>query len=138
MSTIWTPGGEHEPRERSGPEEQEPADSLGDGSGVAEEEAVAEQLRQLRRELAEVPVADVVANHVVGLWQLAIVHLAPEGDAPPKLEEARLAIDAMAALVEGLADRLGPHGSPLQEALAQLRLAYVNVSRPASDDSGAP
>jgi hypothetical protein len=74
-------------------------------------------------------VGDIVANHAVGLWQLAIVHLAPEGDTPPRLDEARIAIDAMASLVEGLGERLGAHEAPLRDALAQLRLVYVQVSR---------
>ena len=73
--------------------------------------------------------ADIVANHAVGLWQLAIVHLAPEDESPPSLDEARLAIDAHGGLVDGLGDRLGPHEEPLRDALAQLRLAFVQVER---------
>ena len=48
-----------------------------------------------------------------------------------RLEEARLAIDAMAALVEGLAGRLGRDEATLKDALAQLRLAFVQISREA-------
>jgi hypothetical protein len=86
-----------------------------------------------RAELASVPVPDIIANHAVGLWQLALLHLLPdpadEGLEPvPRLEEAALAIDALAALVDGLGGRLAPHDEALREALAQLRLAYVQVS----------
>jgi hypothetical protein len=62
----------------------------------------------------------------MGIYELAAIHLtAPE----PKLVEASLAIDALAALVEGLAGRLGEPEATLQEALLQLRTAYVEVSK---------
>jgi hypothetical protein len=63
----------------------------------------------------------------VGLWQLAVLHLVPDGGAPPRLEDAALAIDALAAVVEELGDRLGVHAEPLRDALSQLRLAFVAV-----------
>ena len=75
-----------------------------------------------RAELASVPVTDIVANHAVGLWQLAVLHLMPDPDpdglpAAPRLDEARLAIDALGALVDGLGDRLAPHDETLRDAL---------------------
>ena len=82
----------------------------------------------MRAELAGTPVADLVANHAIGLWQLAVLHLTPEEGAPLRLDEAGLAIDAMAALVDGLGDRLGENATPLRDALAQLRMAFVQVS----------
>jgi hypothetical protein len=75
--------------------------------------------------LAATPVEDVVANHAYGLFELARLHLSLE---PPQLDQARLAIDAFACLVEGLGARLGPAGPELTEALANLRLAYVQLS----------
>lgn len=96
-----------------------------------EEEAMArEQLRQLREQLASTPVADIVANHVIGLWELAVLHLTPDEGRPPDLEQASVAIDAIGAIVEGLGDRLGQNAEPLRDALAQLRLAFVELSRP--------
>lgn len=125
MSTIWTPSGEHDPEQSN--EENEATEASGPVGEPGDPELEAE-LRRLREQLAATPVADIVANHAVGMWQLAIVHLAPEGDTPPNLDEARLAIDAMAALVEGMGDRLGEHETPLRDALAQLRLVFVQVS----------
>jgi hypothetical protein len=95
-----------------------------------EEEAEArEQLRQIREQLANTPVADIIANHVIGLWELAVLHLTgPDETSGPNLAEASLAIDGVAAVVEGLGDRLGQNAEPLREALAQLRLAYVQAS----------
>ena len=54
--------------------------------------------------IAEVPAEVVVTNHVMGLYELAAIHLSAE---QPDLAAASLAIDAMAAVVEGLGDRLG-------------------------------
>ncbi len=100
MSTLWTPGGENDP------EEPESTAATADaGVGGPEDEAAREQLRALREQLAQTPVADIVANHAIGLWQLALLHLSAEEGTEPDLEEARLAIDGVAALVEGLEGR---------------------------------
>ena len=92
-----------------------------------DEAALAEELRRVRAELASTPVIDLIANHAVGLWQLAVLHLVPEGDEAPQLADAALAIDVLAAIVEGLGDRLDRHAGPLRDALAQLRMAFVQV-----------
>ena len=46
---------------------------------------------------------------------------------PPDREASALAIDALACLVEGLDDRLGDDASVLRDALANIRLAFVQV-----------
>jgi hypothetical protein len=128
VSTLWTPSGEHEP-EPEGP--SAPPPGPGGGEALSEEE-----LAQMRQQLAATPVVDIIANHAIGMWQLAVLHLSVEGAEPPHLDEARLAIDAMAALVEGLGEDLGPHQGPLRDALAQLRLAFVELSqRAATNDA---
>ncbi len=83
------------------------------------------ELAALRRELASTPAAIVIANHCYGLFELAALHLSSQ---PPKLEEARLAIDSLALLVEGLGNRLGEPAEPLREALTQIRLAFVKIA----------
>ena len=50
------------------------------------------------------PAEVVVANHAYGLFELAAIHLSQQ---PPDLDQARLAVDALAAVVGGLAGRLG-------------------------------
>ena len=101
--------------------------------GEPSPEELEAEMRRARDELTSVPVADIIANHAVGLWQLAVLHLTPEpgadGSVEPHLQEAGLAIDAFAALVEGLGDRLEPHAEAMREALTQLRLAFVEVTR---------
>jgi hypothetical protein len=80
---------------------------------------------ELRSSLADADPAVIVANHAYGLFELAAVYLSTQ---PPKLLEAQLAIDALAALAEGVGDRLGEAAEPLNEALAQIRLAFVQLS----------
>ncbi|MHB1447037.1 MAG: hypothetical protein ACYCTI_06700 [Acidimicrobiales bacterium] len=118
MSSLWTPGGERPvPRPAAGG----PAD---DPAGNPEEEAVRAELAGVQRQLLEAPPEVVVANHAFGLFQLAALHLSQER---PDLVAARLAIDAMGSLVEGLAGRLGDVEADLQDGLAQIRLAFVQV-----------
>jgi hypothetical protein len=128
VSTIWTPSGEHSPDEQPG--------SGGEEVGAPSDAAVAEELRRVRAELAATPVIDLIANHAVGLWQLAVLHLVPEEGEEPRLEDASLAIDALAALVEDLGDRLGVHAEPLRDALSQLRLAFVSIQERSLEGDG--
>jgi hypothetical protein len=131
VSSLWTPSGEHEPAAAPGEPAVPGSGAPGAGGahdGDVDEAVVREELRRVRAELAGTPVADLVANHAIGLWQLAVLHLTPDEDAPVRLDEAGLAIDAMAALVEQLGDRLGESAEPLRDALAQLRIAYVQIS----------
>ena len=81
-----------------------------------------EELAAMQEQLANTPASVVVANHAVGLFQLAALHLNRRN-----LAEGRLAIDAMAALVEGLAGRLGEEEPALRDGLTQLRMAYVSL-----------
>ncbi|MFV0307682.1 MAG: hypothetical protein ACK5OX_08060 [Desertimonas sp.] len=78
----------------------------------------------VRRQIAEAPAEVVVVNHVMGLYELAAIHLsAPQ----PDLAGAALAIDAVACLVEGLGDRLGPEAPTMRDALNNIRLAFVQI-----------
>lgn len=128
MSSLWTPDGER-PIRREAPGSSLDTDGLGlsaDGQEPSPEEVAAlqEELAAMSAELAQVPAYAIVANHCIGLFQLAAVHLQ---SAPPNLGDAQLSIDAMAAIVEGLKGRLGPDEDTLQDALAQIRLAFVQV-----------
>jgi hypothetical protein len=103
----------------------EESDVLGDGPETDDmlDEAQA-AMEEARRRLAEVPAEIVVTNHVMGLYELAAIHLSAE---PPRFVDAALAIDAVACLVEGLGDRLGPDAKTLAEALGNIRLAFVQI-----------
>jgi hypothetical protein len=96
-------------------------------------------MEKLREQLAQTPAEVVVANHAFGLFELAALHLSLQ---PPQLDQARLAIDALAALVDGLGSRLGEASSQLSDGLSQLRMAYVQIhaavqSRAEEGDLGA-
>jgi hypothetical protein len=92
-----------------------------DGDQLAD---AAEALADTRQRLAEVPAEVVVVNHVMGLYELAAIHLSAQ---PPRLAEAALAIDAVACLVEGLEGRLGDEQSTLKMALDNIRIAFVQI-----------
>jgi len=101
-----------------------PAEDVDDDhDGVSEAELRAE-LDEARRRLADVPAAQVVANHAMGLFELGAIHLSRQ---PPDLAEAAVAIDAMAAVIEALGERLGPNAGVLRDALSQIQMAFVQV-----------
>jgi hypothetical protein len=132
MSSLWTPGGERPVgREPSGPSEPAPREPFG-GPDDVDREPTAEGLAARTRELASTPVAVVVANHAMGLFELAALHLSQQ---PPNLAESAMAIDSMAALVEGLAGRLGENEPTLKDALAQLRMAFVQIKAGLADEA---
>jgi hypothetical protein len=83
-----------------------------------------EAIEDTRRRLAEVPAEVVVTNHIMGLYELAAIHL---GAPSPDLHQAALAIDALACLVEGLGERIGPDEPTMRDALANIRLAFVQI-----------
>jgi hypothetical protein len=85
---------------------------------------MAEALEDARRRVAEAPAETVVANHAMGLYELAAIHLSAQ---PPRLVEAALGIDALACLVEGLGERIGENADILKDALHQIRLAFVQI-----------
>jgi hypothetical protein len=128
--SLWTPGGEHEVP-RSEPTDSAAPDmpggpSLDDLSPEQRQQAeqLAAEMAEVRKQLMSAPAAVVVANHAMGLYELAAIHLSAE---KPDLDEARVAIDAFGALVDTLGDRLGDDAGTLRDALGQIRLAYVQV-----------
>jgi uncharacterized protein with GYD domain len=106
-------------------------DALADLSPEEREQArlLAAEMSEVRRQLAEAPAEVVVANHVMGMYELAAIHL---GNQPPNLHQARLAIDAMGLVVEGLPGRLGEAEPTLREALRQIRSVYVQLANAAA------
>ena len=85
-------------------------------------------MHDARLRLTDVPAEVVVSNHVMGLYELAAIHLSAE---PPALHEAALAIDAVGCLVEGLGERLGADSETLTNALSNIRLAFVQLKNSA-------
>ena len=130
MSSLWTPGGER-PVPRT-PSEGSPEAADTPDRPLSEAE-MRQEMAELRDQLAHTPAEVVVANHAYGLFELAALHLSLEH---PQLDQARLAIDALGYLVEGLGPRLGEPAGDLSTALAQLRMAFVQVSAAAQGGAG--
>ena len=85
-------------------------------------EAMTKELAEARARLLETEVSTVLVNHALGIYELAAIHLtAPD----PDMVETRLAIDAFATLVEGLEGRLGEQEPMLNDALAQIKMGFV-------------
>ena len=143
MSTLWTPGGEvpvdrNPPPPEASPAEDPGSDQAGAGAATApkadlddlspEEREQAEQMirdmAEARERLLSAPAAAVVANHGMGLYELAALHLTQQ---PPNFSEAVVAIDAMGAVTGALAGRLGDAEATLNDALGQIRKAYVQL-----------
>jgi hypothetical protein len=134
MSTLWTPDGER-PIRRDPPQgDARRAPAAGRQDEALTDEEVAAQLAQMEEDLARTPAEVVVANHAFGLFQLAALHLSRQ---PPQLDQARTAIDALSALVEGMTGRLGEHEPELTDGLGQLRLAFVRHRAAAGAGAGA-
>jgi hypothetical protein len=98
-----------------------------DGLDPATADALAEAeraMQEARERLSQVPAEVVVTNHVMGLYELAAIHLSAS---PPDLHQSVLAIDAVACLVDGLGERLGDDYPTMRDALNNIRLAFVQI-----------
>ena len=133
---MWTPDGEHE-IDRSSSEnpiaDTEEDTNLEDLPGFDEltteqqeqARAMAAELAAARQRLSQTPAAEVIANHVMGIYELAAIHLSDEN---PKLNEAQIAIDAMTGIVGSLEGRLGENENVIKDALQHIQMAYVQVA----------
>jgi hypothetical protein len=159
MSSLWTPSGEHFPKKDeaetpTGAPDRGGAGPGGGGTGggppprggppdaggpdpVSEEEAAETQaaVDAMREQLAHTPAEVVVANHCYGLFELAAIYLS---QSPAMLFQARLAIDGLGALLDGLRGRLGEAEPSLLESLSQLRLVYVQLEGAEQSADGGP
>ena len=138
MSSLWTPSGEHFPKEGADDDAPPPSVRPGDTNvtepspDLSEAEAQA-AVDAMRAQLADTPAEVVVANHCYGLFELAAIYLS---HSPPMLFQARLAIDGLGFLLEGLRGRLGEAEPSLHESLSQLRLAFVRLEGTEQPEAG--
>ena len=126
MSSLWTPSGEHFPKKEEETGAAPPPSGPPGGPDVTEptpEEAQA-AVDAMRAQLAATPAEVVVGNHAYGLFEPAAVYLS---QTPAMLFQARLAIDALASLLQGLRGRLGEAEPALHDSLSQLQLAFVRL-----------
>jgi len=136
MSTLWTPSGEHPVERNRGEAAPEPppaqAPAPDEEPLSPEEQAAAEeyaqQIEAMRRQLLDLPAGVVVGQHALQFFDVAGLYLS---QSPPRIEDARIAIDALAAVVEHLGSRLGEAETPIRQALHQAQLAFVEAARTA-------
>jgi len=154
MSSLWTPAGEHpvDRQSTSGPGDaaepphdagldDEIAAALPEGMSLddlspeerARAEAMVKEMADARERLISTPAATIVANHAMGLYELAALHLSAQ---TPKFAEATVAIDALSAIVTGLSGRLGDDEEAVKHALDQIRMAFVQLKSQAEAVSG--
>jgi len=96
-----------------------------EGHGPADQAVEIEAaMVEARARLADVPAEVVVTNHVMGLYELAAIHLSSDR---PDLVSASLAIDAMAYIIDGLGARLGDDAPTMKDALGNIKMAFVGL-----------
>ncbi|MHB8779915.1 MAG: DUF1844 domain-containing protein [Candidatus Geothermincolia bacterium] len=119
-----------EPRDETASEE--PRDDLTNETD-AEEELTEEQLRELLREQMErVTVGDMVEQMMLTLASVGYQKMGiPEVNAQFRdLAQARLAIDALAALLQAAEGKLDAAKlAPFQSTLANMRLNFVQAGK---------
>src|SRR3954452_7000822 len=145
--SLWTPGGEVQVTRRG--EEPPARPPAGDGPtiddavlaemGISPEELTPEQraqaeamiaeMAQAQQQIAATPAEQIVATHAAGLYELAAIKLQQN---PPLFDDAKLAIDALAALVNAVGDQLGDDGASLQDATRNIQMAFVQIKQQAS------
>ncbi len=84
------------------------------------------EMAEVQQRIAQTPAAEVIANHLMGFYELAAIHLSQE---PPHFAEATVAIDALRAVLEALGDRLGDNVGVLNQALSQMQMAFVQLKQ---------
>jgi len=142
LVSLWTPDGERPVRRepatppsqaasgsaQSGPPPGGDSPSLEDLSPEerAQAEAMMAEMAEVQQRIAQTPAAEVVANHLMGFYELAAIHLSQE---PPQFTEAAVAIDALRAVLEALGDRLGENVAVLNQALSQMQMAFVQLKQ---------
>ena len=134
--SLWTPDGEHEVNKGS---DSDPNPQVNDDNELTDlpgfddltpeqqeqARAMAAELAAARERLSQTPAAEVIANHVMGIYELAAIHLSSD---VPNLSEAKVAIDAMSGIVASLVGRLGENETVIKDALQQIQMAYVQMA----------
>lgn len=150
--SLWTPDGERPvsrtPNEPSAPGAGQPSDEVRAAlaeAGVDVEQLTPEQLAEAEAMLAEmarvratmlsVPASEIIANHLMGIYELAAIHL---GENPPNFGEATVAIEALRAVLDRLGDAFGENEAVLRQALTQLQMTFVQLKEEVTSQAAGP
>ena len=147
--SLWTPDGERPIPKDPPPQQAQPTEepeelqipgdtTLPDGRTLddlspeerAQAEAMLREMAVAQQKIAETPAAEVIANHLMGFYELAAIHLSQQ---PPHFDDAGLAIDALGAALDKVGDRLGENGKVLGEARGQIQMAFVQLKEQAGE-----
>ena len=132
MSSFWTPSGEHEvPNGTDESSSTATSDNFTEEAEIdpAAAAAMEQQLREAQEQLLSVPASQIVANHIIGLFELAAIHLRVDPPPPPPPPPPQ---HPNANQDEQLGDQLPDHQT-LAAALHQIRLAFVEVQNQTDD-----
>lgn len=143
--SLWTPDGER-PVQRSTPGTPTgAAGAAGSGpspelraalaeAGIDVDQLTPEQLQEaqtmlvemgrVRQEMLSVPAAEIIANHLMGIYELAAIHL---GENPPNFVEASVAIEALRAVLDRIGKEFDENEAVLRQALSQLQMTFVQL-----------
>jgi hypothetical protein len=157
--SLWTPDGER-PVSRTSPADVTAANPQGGTAGAGTpppelRQALAEagididqltpeqvqeatqmlaEMSRVRQEMLSVPAAEIIANHLMGIYELAAIHL---GENPPNFVEATVAIEALRAVLDRIGKEFGENEQVLQQALQQLQVTFVALKDQVTAE-GAP
>ena len=81
------------------------------------------------RDLADIPAIEVISRAAVMLMSAAAEKIGlaapdPDNSEYRDLDEARRLINALAGLLDGSREYLGPHAGPMRDGLRSLQLAF--------------
>lgn len=154
MSSLWTPDGERPvqrepaaPRQRTddGDAGASGSASAHDGGDDALRAAVAalgidldslteeekdqvraelSEMMAVRRQVAETPAAEMLANHLMRFFDLVTIYLDAD---PPAFNDAATVIEAIRGVVEVIGPRLGEQERTVREMLSQAQMLFVQV-----------
>jgi hypothetical protein len=136
VSSLWTPYGE-DPVPPAGSDQPPSPGGIGGGPGgpgggsgddPGQPDLDPEQMREMLARLAATPVEAIVTQFAVELQEITVLHLGLASERPESLASAAIALDAMGGLVDAVGERLGPNAEPLRQAVAALRLGFVEVA----------
>ena len=145
--SLWTPDGERPVQKSSANPKIEVTEELAEALAaagvdvndlgpeqIAEAQAMLAEMGRVRQEMLSVPAAEIVANHLMGIYELGAIHL---GENPPNFAEATVAIEALRAVLERLEGKFGDAEAVLRQALTQLQQAFVQLKEQA-ESSASP
>lgn len=155
LLSLWTPDGERpvsrDPQPSTAPPTETGAGLTPDVAAALEaagidvesltpqqrQEAAAmmTEMAQVREQLLSTPAVDVVANHLMGIYELAAIHL---GENPPNFGEATIAIEALRSVLERLEGQFGENEAVLRKALSQLQMTFVQLKEAVTKNESSP